>query len=629
MTAIFAESSSISSHWISGKRWQIAQVDNRAVMAMQQQTGLPEILCRLLVHRGVTAEGAEGYLNPSLKNLLPDPLTLKDMEKAVARLVQAIQAKETIGVFGDYDVDGATSSALLLHYFRWLDVPAAVHIPDRQKEGYGPNMFGLTRLKEQGAKLVITVDTGTLAHAVLAEAAEAGMEIIVVDHHQGEPTLPASLAVVNPNRFDEDSSEGHLAAVGVTFLLLVALHKKLKELSYFSPLPLGEVAERSDAGEGSPHPAHKSSQTSPNGRVYKEPDLRWLLDIVALGTVCDVVPLTGVNRAFVAQGLKILRQRQNIGLTALMDVAGLDEPPTPYHLGFLLGPRINAGGRVGLSDLGVKLLTAISREEAMPLAQQLDQFNKERKAIEANVLEQAMLQAERQQNAPMIFASGEGWHEGVIGIVAGRLKEQFNRPAAVIAWHEGKGKASARSVSGVDLGKVVIAARQQGFLTAGGGHKMAAGFSLLEASYEAFQQFVFGQIGADVGRYHAEYAGEVEGTLPCSAMTLELAALLEKAGPFGAGNPTPRLMVSPAKIIQADVLGTNHLRLIVTDASFGGRGQSTRLKVMGFGMAETPLGQALLNHRTQPVELIGRLKQESWQGRESVSLMLDDARFYA
>lgn len=584
----------LPTHWLSGKRWQLAKVDERAVMAMQQQLGLPEVLCRLLVHRGVELEEVEDYLNPSLKHALPDPHHLKDMDKAVARLLAAIHARETIGVFGDYDVDGATSSALLLQYFRWLDVPAVVHIPDRQKEGYGPNMFGLNRLKEQGAKLIVTVDTGTLAHNVLAEAAAAGLEVIVVDHHQGEPVLPESLAVVNPNRFDESSAQGHLAAVGVTFLLLVALHKKLKDENYFS---------------------------------QSEPDLRWLLDIVALGTVCDVVPLRGANRAFVVQGLKVLRQRQNIGLATLMDVAGLDEPPTPYHLGFLLGPRINAGGRVGESDLGVRLLTATSREEALPLAQKLDQFNKERKAIEAHVLEEAMLQAERQQNAPMIFASGEGWHEGVIGIVAGRLKEQFNRPAAAIAWHDGKGKASARSVAGVDLGQVVIAARQQGLLTAGGGHSMAAGFSLTAEMNEAFQQFVFTQIGAAVNRYQEEYSSDVEGTLPCAALTLELAELMERAGPYGAGNATPRLMLPEVKLVSADIIGQNHLRLMAVDAVFGGRGQSTRLKVMGFGMADKPIGQALLNHRNQKLQLIGRLKKESWQGRESVTLMLEDACF--
>lgn len=593
------QDSLISAPWLSGKRWKLAETDERNVMAMHQQLGLPEVLCRLLVQRGVSIDGAEDYLNPGLKQFLPDPFHLKDMEAAVNRIIQAIHSHETIGIFGDYDVDGATSSALLAHYFRWINIPYAVHIPDRQKEGYGPNMFGFLRLKEQKAKLIITVDTGTLAHHVLAEAAQNRLETIVIDHHQGEPTLPEAVAVVNPNRFDETSQEGHLAAVGVTFLLLVALHKRLKASGYFTP-----------------------------GNQRAEPDLRWLLDIVALGTVCDVVPLRGVNRAFVSQGLKVLRQRQNIGLAALMDVAGLDEPPTPYHLGFLLGPRINAGGRVGLSDLGVRLLTATHREEALELAKQLDAYNKERKAIESHVLEEATTQAERQQNHPFILAAGEGWHEGVIGIVAGRLKEQFNRPAAVITWKsDGTGKASARSVSGVDLGQAVIAARQQGLLMAGGGHAMAAGFSLKREALDSFQDFLFTQLGPAIRDYQENHLNEVEGSLPCTAMTIELAELLEKAGPYGAGNPTPRLLLPSVRILSADVMGTNHLRLMVADALSIGTGVGPRLKVVAFGIVDTPMGQALLNHRGKHFQLIGKLKKESWQGRESATFMLEDAQY--
>lgn len=582
--------------WLSGKRWQVAVVDDRAVAAMQQKLGLPEVLCRLLVHRGVSWEEAEDYLAPSLRNLMPDPFLLRDMDKAVARIIAAIEAGETIGIFGDYDVDGATSSAVLLHYLRWIGAKAAVHIPDRQKEGYGPNMFGFAKLREQGAKLIITVDTGTLAHDTLAQAAAEGYEVIVIDHHLGEPQLPAAVAVVNPNRFDENSDQGALAAVGVAFLVLVALQQKLREKNFFTD--------------------------------KKEPDLRWLLDIVALGTVADVVPLTGLNRAFVVQGLKVLKQRQNVGLAALMDVARLDEPPSPYHLGFLLGPRINAGGRVGQSDLGVQLLTASDYDSAKLLATQLDVYNQERKAIEAQVLEQAMEQAARQANQPMILVGAAGWHEGVIGIVAGRIKEQFNRPAAVIAWNaQGKGKASARSVSGVDLGQAVIAARQQGLLLAGGGHKMAAGFTVAQEHFAALQAFFEAELSASVSRYLTEYASEVEGSLPPSAVTTEFAELLDRAGPFGSGNPTPRFLLPNVKVVSADVIGTNHLRCFVVDAEFNGRGQPHRVKAMGFGMAETPLGQALLNAQGRKLEIIGKIKREFWQGRESATLILEDARF--
>ncbi len=599
--------------FLSGKRWRIARIDERAALAMQQKTGLPEILCRLLVHRGVTWEEAENYLAPSLKNLMPDPFSLKDMDIAVTRIIQAISAGETIGVFGDYDVDGATSSALLLHYFRWIGVKTAVHIPDRQKEGYGPNLYGFSRLREKGARLIITVDTGTLAHEALQAAKAEGYEVIVVDHHLGEPLLPQAVAVVNPNRFDETSPLKQLAAVGVTFLLLVALQQKLREGGFFSTGNLSSAQSGIAQGQASRH-------------FIKEPDLRWLLDIVALGTVADVVPLTGLNRAFVAQGLKILRQRQNPGLTALMDVSALDEAPNCYHCGFLLGPRINAGGRVGQSDMGVQLLTAMDYESAKPLASQLDLHNKERKAIEAAVLEQAMELAMRQANYPVIIVGAEGWHEGVIGIVAGRLKEHFNRPAAAIAWNsDGKGKASARSVSGVDLGQSIIAAKQRGLLLAGGGHAMAAGFTVAREHFEPLQSFLAEQLGESITHYHTHYASEVEGQLPVSALTLELAALLERAGPYGAGNATPRLQIPRVKIIKADTLKEKHLRLIAVDAE--AFNSPARVKIMGFGMAELDLGQALLNHKGRSVSLIGKLKAESWQGRESVTFLLEDAAF--
>ena len=460
----------------------------------------------LLCQRGVTLAEAEGYLQPTLRDLLPDPHHLLDMRKAAARFAAAIMAGQIIGVFGDYDVDGATSSALILRFCRSLGIATALHIPDRQKEGYGPNITGLRKLHAQGARLIITVDTGTLAFAPLAEATAEGMEILVIDHHQGEPTLPDAHAVVNPNRFDETSAHGHLAAVGVTFLLLVATNAALREAGHFTNRPT--------------------------------PDLRHLLDIVALGTVCDVVPLVGLNRAFVLQGLKIMRQRNNAGLAALMDVSRLDQPPGVYHLGYLLGPRINAGGRVGQSDLGTRLLTTEDPDEARHIAEQLEQYNKERKAIEAQVQEQASLQAESQRNAPFILVAGDGWHEGVIGIVAGRLKEAHNRPAAVVSFNaQGIGKASARSVKGVDLGQAVIAARQAGLLVAGGGHAMAAGFTVQREKFEDFTAFLTAQLEKAVAAHALQDALHLDAELALSAATLEMAALLEQAGPYGAGNP--------------------------------------------------------------------------------------------
>lgn len=573
--------------WLSGKRWQLAPVDNRLSQAMTQRYGVSPAVADLLVQRDIPLDDVESYLSPSLRDLMPDPLHLHDMDKAVSRLAHAVSQGETIGIFGDYDVDGATSSALLLHYFRQLGCQACVHIPDRQKEGYGPNMYGFQKLREHGAKLIITVDTGTLAHDTLAEAAQAGFEVIVLDHHQGEPQLPTAHAVVNPNRFDEQSAYGNLAAVGVTFLTLVALQSKLRE-------------------------THSAL-----------PDLRWLLDIVALGTVCDVVPLTGLNRAFVTQGLKIMGQRQNPGLAALMDIGRLEEAPNPYHLGFVLGPRINAGGRVGKSDLGVRLLTATSYEEAIPIAEQLDLLNKERQAIESDVVEAAQEQVTHQQGA-ILLAQGNGWHEGVIGIAAGRLKEKYNQPAAVISWNEeGVGKASARSVKGVDLGQAIIAARQQNLLEAGGGHAMAAGFTVLQSKFDAFADFMQQRLETSVSAYMNDFAHHIDAALPLTAITVDFVTVLEQVGPFGAGNPSPRFLLPQVTLSAVDVLKEKHLRCILSETKQVGSG-SARVKAMGFNMVESELGQKLIHSVGHPFAVIVRLKRDMWQGRESVGVTIED-----
>lgn len=585
--------------WLSGKKWQAKAQNAPFALAVAQRYGLPEILGELMAQRGVPLESVEDYLVPSIRNLLPDPSHLQDMDKAAARLAQAVQSGEIIGIFGDYDVDGATSSAILLRYLRECGARAVVHIPDRQKEGYGPNLYGFGRLREQGASLIVTVDTGALAHQVLGEAAAQGYEVIVFDHHQGEEELPSAVAIVNPNRYDETTEYRYLAAVGVTFLALVALHKTLREAGYF--------AQR------------------------KEPDLLALLDIVALGTVCDVVPLKGLNRAFVVQGLKILAQKHNAGLAALLAVGGVEDAPTPYHLGFVLGPRINAGGRVGQADLGVQLLTCDNFEQAHSLAEQLDLHNRERKAIESQVQEAAMQQAEAQiagGEKTMLFAVGQHWHEGVIGIVAGRLKEKFGLPVAVIALNEqGQGKASARSVSGVDMGQMVIAARQSGLLEAGGGHAMAAGFTVTAEKRDAFIAFARERLAQAVVDYDAHYVHEYAATLPISAATPELAAKLEQVGPFGAGNAAPRFRVDGVRVVQAEVIGKTgeHLRLIVAEPQENIGRSTGSVKVMSFGTVNEPFGQQLLAAKGREVSLIVRLQREEWRGRVSVSLMLEDA----
>ena len=446
---------------VGGRFWRSRLTDERAALALSQQLDLPEVVGRVLAARGVGLDEGEKFLNPKIRASLPDPSHLLDMDKAADRLAAAVMAGEGIAVFGDYDVDGATSAALLRRFFRAAGSDLEVYIPDRKAEGYGPNLPALLRLRDAGAGVVVTVDCGTSAFEPLAAAAEAGLDVIVVDHHVAEAGLPVTFALVNPNRFDETSGCSHLAAVGVAFLLVVAVNRRLREAGWYEDRP--------------------------------EPDpLAWL-DLVALGTVCDAVPLTGLNRAFVAQGLKIMARRANAGLAALSDVASIDGSPTSYHAGFILGPRVNAGRRIGESALGARLLATEDREEALTIAHRLDELNDERRAIEAEVLAQAIEQAERARetsDAPMTLVAREGWHAGVIGIVASRLADRFNRPAAVIALEDGQGKGSARSIPGVNLGAAIIAAPQAGILTAGGGHPMAAGFSLEAARLDELGAFL-------------------------------------------------------------------------------------------------------------------------------------------
>jgi single-stranded-DNA-specific exonuclease len=573
----------------SGQRWKWRTLDERAVLAMTQKLAIPDLLARVLVGRGVALEEAEDFLNPTLRTSMPDPSHLQDMDKAVARLVQAVERGETVGVFGDYDVDGATSSALMCQYLHAIGVPCETYIPDRMKEGYGPNEAAFLWLKEQGVSLVATVDCGAVSFEPLAAAKAAGLDVIVLDHHMGAAQLPEAVAVVNPNRLDETSPCRYLAAVGVTFLTVVALNRALREQGFF--------------------------------KDKQEPQLLDYLDLVALGTVCDVVPLTGLNRAFVKQGLQVMAQKKNPGIRALFDAARLDETPGTYHAGFILGPRINAGGRVGESSLGLKLLTTTDPEEAATLAARLSQYNAERQAIEACVLDEAMALAERQDNRAVIIVEKEGWHEGVIGIVAGRLKEKFHRPAAVVAFREGAGKASARSVPDVDFGAAIAAARTEGMILGGGGHAMAAGFSLTREQLPAFHDFLEARLGASADQYRHNRNLSIDACLNPDAVTLELPDIVAQAGPFGQANPTPRFVLAHCRVMAADVLKESHIRLTLACASRKG----TRTTALAFRSVGTPLGELLLNHRGQPIHLTGQVKKEYWQGQARVSFFIDDA----
>ncbi len=575
---------------VMGRRWRARLTDDRAALAIAQRLEVPEIVGRVLAARGVPLDGGEAFLDPRLKASLPDPSELRDMDKAAARLVRAIAEAEPTVAFGDYDVDGATAAALLKRFFEAAGGRLEIYIPDRLREGYGPNAAALERLKKRGARLVVTLDCGISSYGPLEAAAEAGLDVVVVDHHIAEPRLPPACAVVNPNRLDEDGAHGQLAAVGVAFLLVVAVNRGLRVAGWY--------------GAGRP-----------------EPDLLQWLDLVALGTVCDSVPLTGLNRALVTQGLKVMAGRRNPGLVALAEVARLDERPAAYHLGFILGPRINAGGRVGRSDLGARLLTTESAEEARALAAELDVLNSERRAIERGVEEAAVGQLARSgdEAGPLLFVAAEGWHPGVIGIVASRLVERHRRPAFVVALGAGVGKGSGRSIPGVDIGAAVTAARQAGLLINGGGHPMAAGLTVAEERLDDLAGFLGERLAPEVSAAVAADSLGLDGALSVAAATPELFEVLERAGPFGVGNPEPRFAIPAARVVRADVVGETHVRCILAGQDGG------RLKAIAFRSLDKALGQALLGTGGKALHVAGRLGADNWRGRVGVELRVDDA----
>ncbi len=573
---------------LTGRLWRERAGDERAGLAIAQRLSCPELIGRLLARRGVGPDTAERFLEPRLKDELPDPSHFLDMDKAVARLVEALERRETIAVFGDYDVDGATSAALLRRFFEAAGARVIVYVPDRQREGYGPNAAALIALKDQGAGVVVTVDCGITAFAPLAAAEAAGLDVIVVDHHVGEPTLPKARAVINPNRLDETSPHGALAAVGVAFLLVVGVNRALRRIGWY--------------------------------QSRAEPDLMAWLDLVALGTVADVVPLTGVNRALVAQGLKVMRQRGNPGIAALADVARVSEPLGAYHAGFVLGPRVNAGGRVGASDLGARLLACDDAAEARALAERLDALNAERREIEAHVLAQAIQQVESGAKAALLFAAGEGWHPGVVGIVASRLKDRYNRPACVVALGGGIGRGSGRSVRGLALGPAIIAARQAGLVVNGGGHAMAAGFTVEAARLGELRNFLEARAREALGDGEPVPELTIDGAVTAAAATPDLAALIERIGPFGTGNPEPRFVLPQMRVLRADVVGGAHLRLILADGAGAGR-----IKAIAFRAIDGPLAPALLQSGGAAFHVAGHVRADRWQGREDVQLLVDDA----
>jgi single-stranded-DNA-specific exonuclease len=546
----------------------------------------------LLLARGVERADLERHRDPRIRDFLPDPSSFKDMDKGARRLADAVQSSETIAIFGDYDVDGATSAALLVLLLRQLGAEPMVYIPDRLMEGYGPSGKALVELKGKGASLAVCVECGAQAFEALEQANAAGLDVIVVDHHQCASLLPVTHALINPNRLDESSTgaaHGHLAAVGMAFLLGVGLVRELRGRGFFE--------------------------------AVKEPRVLDLLDLVALGTVADVARLRTLNRAFVTQGLKVMATRQNIGLAALTEAARLVKAPVCRDLGFALGPRINAGGRVGKSDLGVRLLTSTDPEEARVIAAELDALNEERRAIEMLVLEQAEEQAQRQQDSPVITVMSPSWHQGVIGIVAGRIKERFGRPAIVIAeTQDGSGRGSGRSISGVDLGAAVLAAKDNGLLLAGGGHAMAAGLTLAAGGLELFRDFINDRLAADVDRARVDQALLLDALLAPGGVAGTLCDALDSAGPYGAGWPSPRVAAGPVRLLKTGIVGDGHVRGL----GCGDDGKS--FKWIAFRSAETVLGQSLLaSGGDARWWLAGTIKRDDWNGGNAAEMHLEDA----
>ncbi len=568
---------------ITGRRWRGPDpAQDRLTDAMAQQTRLPRAVCAVLARSGVAPEGAESYLAPSLRDLLPDPRGLRDMEAAAARLLAAVDGTEKIAIFADYDVDGGASAALLICWLRSMGREATLYIPDRITEGYGPNAPAMKMLA-QSHDLILCVDCGTVSHDPIAAA--EGADVVVIDHHLGAETLPPALAVVNPNRQDETGDLGYLCAAGVVFLMLVEANRQLRV------------------------------------RGVTGPDLMALLDLVALATVADVAPLVGVNRAFVRQGLRVMAARNRVGLRALADVARLEAAPTSYHLGFVIGPRVNAGGRIGAADLGARLLACDDPSESEALAERLELLNAERREIEASVRAEAIAQAQaRGTDGALAWAAGEGWHPGVIGIAAARLKEAMARPAIVIALDGDEGKGSGRSVPGVDLGAAVQRLVREGLLLKGGGHRMAAGLTVARAQIEeamARLTVLLAQQGA--GGAGAATQLRIDSVLMPGAVSVDLVERIEAAGPFGASAPAPRFAFPDMRIQSIRRMGETHMRLRFGD------GQGNTLDAVAFGAYESDLGAAIANAQGQRLHLAGKVEINHWSGRSNVQLRLDDA----
>ena len=577
---------SISS--VSGKNWVFKKFDTSDIIKFSENYSLTEIVARLLSIRKKNIEDINLFLDPKIKNLLPNPLHLKDMKNAVDRVYKSIIKKDLIGIFGDYDVDGASSTALLARYFSSINQKVEIYIPDRQKEGYGPNVEGFNFLINKGAKIIFTVDCGTSAFDPIEIAQNVKVDVIVLDHHQSDTKLPKACAIVNPNRYDDNSGLNYLCAAGVCFVFLVALNKKLRELNWF------------------------------NKNKIEEPNILNFLDLVSLGTVCDVVPLIGLNRAIVKQGLKIIKQRSNLGLKTLYDICKIESQPTTFDLGFVLGPRINAGGRVGKSSHGSELLISDDPQKTYKIAIDLDKSNKERKSIEMMLSEQINTEVKKYHNHPVLVMSGKSWHEGIIGIVASRIKDKYNKPTILISLNDKVGKGSARSIVGFDIGSLIIKAVQLGILEKGGGHKMAGGFTLKEENISKFRDFLINNFEKKFVDNTKNADLYLDAIIAPSALNEEFFHEINYLAPFGSGNSEPKFMIENTKVISSNIVADNHIMCVLS-----GKDGST-FKAFAWNAKNSPLEPFLNKKNSKRINIAGKMRLNEWKGKKNIQFMVED-----
>ena len=573
---------------ISGKKWIYKKYDSNYVTFLKENFFLDEITAKLLSIRNINKDYIASFLKPSIKNLVPNPNILKDMEKTTNRILKSIKSKEKIGIFGDYDVDGASSTALIGNYFKMIKQDFEIYIPDRKLEGYGPSINSFKKLINKNVSLIITVDCGTMSFEAIEYANKNKIDVIVLDHHQSEMQLPKAYSIINPNRLDDKSKLNYLCAAGVCFMTLISLNSHLRKQAWFSK------------------------------NKIQEPNLLNFLDLVSLGTICDVVPLVGLNRAIVKQGLKIISLKKNLGLKTLIDLCKIETQPSTYHLGYVIGPRINAGGRVGKCSHGANLLLNNNPKESFQIASELEKYNSDRKKLEKDLLNIVLNTINKKNNDPVLVLCGDLWHEGIIGIIASRIKEKFNKPTIIISLDKKIGKASARSIVGFDIGAVILSAVQNNILIKGGGHKMAGGFSIEKNKIEKFKEFIIKRFKGKWDKTYFKDNLYIDSSISASALNINFYQKVEKLSPFGSGNPEPKFILENVKVIRSSVVGDNHVKSILISKD------GSTIKTISFNTYETDLGQFLLNNKTNTFNIVGKLSLNAWKGEKNVEFIIDD-----